>query len=232
MRLAGFTPPADQPVLVVRYEGEQDAVSAGCQTLEVVQQRWRARRLPLEQAEQEWDERLYNLRVKRMGPTLLGAESWLPLENLCDYAREVAQLSQRQKTGLATYANIVTPTQAAVMTVYPSNERHTLRYILDLSLTNRLYRIAFRHSGRPYGIGFWNTPYLPWSGEKAIRQERLRRKKQLDANHIMNPGKVYAPPIIFSPAIFNLAMGSLATLRAALRMGAWSHSTTDYCMKV
>jgi len=192
-----------------------------------VKQGWGAVELPEERADQEWAERLFNLRVKRIGPTLLGAESWLPLANLCDYEREVTKLARRQKTQFASYANVVTPTQIAVMSVYPSNESHALRYIFDLSLTNRLYRIAFRNGGQPYGIGFWNTPYLPCAVDRATRQERQRRKRQLDPQNIMNPGKVYAPPLIFSPGIYTLAMGILAWLRSVLRMGSWNRSTVD-----
>ena len=219
LKLAGFKPPAEQPMLVISYEGGEEEVSGGMEMIRDVKQVWGAVELPEERADQEWAERLFNLRVKRIGPTLLGAESWLPLGNLCNYEREVTKLARRQKTQFASYANVVTPTQIAVMSVYPSNESHALRYIFDLSLTNRLYRIAFRNGGQPYGIGFWNTPYLPWAVDRATRQERKSRKRQLDPQNIMNPGKVYAPPLIFSPGIYTLAMGVLAWLRSVLRMG-------------
>ena len=43
---------------------------------------WLAQDLGSEAASEAWQERCYALQLKRLGPSVLGAESWLPLTSL------------------------------------------------------------------------------------------------------------------------------------------------------
>ncbi len=220
LQRAGFLPPegfstyGDRPTLHVSFEGGPAEVEAGAAELRACAASWKAVLLPNEWAEQEWQERFYDLRMKRSGPTLLGAETWLALDRLTSYEAHLARLAGQQRLPIATYGNVVAPGVANVLSFYPTDESRPLAYVLALSLTNRIFHIAFRLGGRPYGIGFWNSPYLRYAGSAAELAERRRRKRLLDPVNIMNPGKLYAPPAILPPPLFDFGMGTLAWLRS------------------
>jgi glycolate oxidase len=144
---------------------------------------------------------------------VLGAEAWLPVARLADYAADVAKLSARHRLPIATYGTIVTPSQATVMSLYGCDAARPLPYLLALSLTKKLYDIAFRHGGRPYGIGVWNTPYLAHALSADDLATRRAEKRSLDPLNILNPGKVYAPPRLLWPPAFRLGMEALAGVR-------------------
>ncbi len=214
LRDAGFPPPADGYLLLIVFDGSADEVDAGARALKNVALACQADELDAGTAQAEWEERFLALRLKRAGPTLLGAEVWLPLDRFNSYAADVARLARRQRTPLATYGTVVTPRMATVMSVLRSDESRTVPYVLDLSLTQQLVDIAFRHGGRPYGIGFWNAPYYRRALPPLELAKRLTAKQRLDPLGIMNPGKVYQPPALLPPFVFNTGMQVLSSVRS------------------
>lgn len=206
------------PYLAVTYEGEEQEVTLGAEAVMQVLARFGGTDLGKDLAAQEWDERFAALRLKRAGPTLLGAEFWLPLDRLAAYHVAVTRLAAAQRLSIATYGTVVAHDKAVVMSVYPCDERRAIAYLLALGLTRELYVLAFRQGGRPYGIGFWNTPYLGWALSREELAERKRRKRQLDPLNLLNPGKLYAPPsLLLQPYIFGAGMAVLAWLRRMVR---------------
>jgi glycolate oxidase len=163
-----------------------------------------------EEADHEWQHRFFSLVLKREGPSLLGAEIWLPIHSLAGYLADVAVFESKKNLGLKSYGHIVSARHAMVMTMFNADERDTLGYLQGLALVKKLHDIGARHGGNPYGIGLWNTPYLHRCQTSAELAELKRRKKLLDPNNIMNPGKRYQPPLLLQPALFGLGMDLLA----------------------
>lgn len=128
---AGFGVPLNQPIarekgaLVVSFQGEPAEVNRGKDALT----RLPGRELPSDLALDEWNLRLYHLRAKRAGPSLLAVEQWLPLNGLGSYLEAVKTQAVRHRLSIGIYGVAVTPEQALVMTVYPSDERHTVQYL-------------------------------------------------------------------------------------------------------
>ena len=213
MRSAEFEPPSDHATVLVTFEGDSRGVAAGiAATLEIAAQRG-AEVLDEHIAEAEWRERFMALRLKRSAPTVLGAESWIGLDQLAAYACDAERLAKRQKLSLATYGTVVKPDEATVMSLFPCDESRAIQYVLDLSLTRQLFGTAFRRGGRPYGIGVWSSPYRARAFSPAELTEITTRKQQLDPASIMNPGKLYSSPLLLSRPIFDIGMGFLAGVR-------------------
>jgi glycolate oxidase len=213
LRRAGFAPAADGALLAVTYDGDPDEVGQGAMHIHRAAGRWAAEVLPQASALRAWDERFLALRLKRGGPSVLGAEAWLPLARLADYAAAVARLSAQQGLPIALYGTIVAPEQATTMALFGCDEARPVAYFLALSLTKKLYDLAFRRGGRPYGIGVWNTPYLARAFSADELATRRAEKRALDPADILNPGKVYAPPRLLRPPTFGLGMDLLAGVR-------------------
>jgi glycolate oxidase len=213
MAQAGFHGSLNTNTLLVTYDGSEEELAAAETTLQRIVAKSKAALLSNQEAEVEWAERCNMLKVKRAGPSVLGAEVMLPIQGLSAYAASVAKLSQQQKLTIATYGHVVAPGYMTVMSLFPCNENQVISYILGLSLTRQLFHMAFRQAGRPYGIGFWSSPYFGYRWSKPERQARQALKKKLDPTNFLNPGKVYAPPWILSPILFNLAMNILSGIR-------------------
>ena len=201
----------DGDVLAVDYEGEAEAVSQGSLRVGEAVFRQGGKVLPRLLAEAEWEDRFRHLSVKRLGPTVLAAEDWLAPARLGEYQRAVAKLGRQLKTHFYTYGTVVGAERMSVFTGYLTDRRKALSYMIAMSVTCRLHEIAARLGGHPVGVGLWNTPYLPsiYSPEELAK---LRgRKKSLDPQGIMNPGKHYEWPKLLSPGLFSLGsnMGSL-----------------------
>jgi len=209
---AGLAAPVTQRgVLLVNWQGEPVDVRRGQEGLT----RLPGRELPSEWALEEWSLRLYHLRAKRAGPSLLAAEQWLPVEAVHAYLAAVRALTDRRRLLIGTYGLVVSPEQALVMTIYPADERRTLAYLAAIGFTKRLHDLGARYGGWPYGVGLWNTAYLGRLFSRAQRAELQRRKAQLDPDGLMNPGKLYRAlfplwPITFGPGAGVLGMAHLA----------------------
>lgn len=204
---AGFSPPTLRPFLLSNYQGN---------AAEMIQAQARLAglpgyRFPAEVALEEWRDRLFHVRVKRGGPSLLAAELWLPLDQLAGYLAAVKNLSQRFNTPIGNYGLAVSPTTATVMSLYQSDARQTINYTLALGLTAQLYHLGARYQGRPYGVGLWNTPYLAQIFSRQQLAELRRRKQTLDPADRLNPGKLYRTPFPLWPSLFKPGLNLLAT---------------------
>lgn len=223
LALAGFSPPTPQPSLLVSYQGEAAEVAQGQCRLAGSP----GEALATEAALEEWNDRLYHLRVKRGGPSLLAAEMWLPIEALADYLSRVRGLSQRFRVLIGNYGLAVSPHEAMVMSVYHCDARRTLDYTLALGLMGQLYRLGARCGGRPYGVGLWNTPYLSQIFSRQQLKELRARKQVLDPADRLNPGKLYRAPFPLWPALLKPGTGLLAAAYRWHRSGAKAREWVD-----
>ena len=198
---------AGPSVLLVSLQGEATEVRRSEDALT----RLPRRELPSDMALEEWSLRFYHLRAKRAGPSLLAAEQWLPLERLSGYLMAVGRMAARHRLLVGSYGLAVTPELAMVMTIYPADERRTIEYLAAIGLTKRLYDLGSRYGGRPYGVGLWNSAYLPRLFSREQLAELRRRKARLDPQGIMNPGKLYGAPFPLWPPVFGPGADLLAT---------------------
>jgi len=180
-------PVSEKGLFLVSFQGEPSEISRGRDTLLHTAGKEMSSDLALD----EWNLRLHHLRTKRTGPSLLAVEVWLPLNKLFHYLTSVKNLAERNRLLIGTYGFVVAPDMTLVMSLYPTDERQTVKYLAAIGFTKRLHDLAARYGGRPYGIGLWNTAYLPRLFSRTHLAELKRRKALLDPSGIMNPGKVY-----------------------------------------
>jgi len=170
--------------------------------------------LPDEVGAEEWADRFKSLRLEQTLPSLLAAEMTLPVSNFAAFYKRLSKLGQKTDTLCVTYAHLVSPGMALVMVLYPSDELNLIRYIVDLSFTCDLYKLGHSLGGKPYVIGFWNTPYLGKIYDKGERERRRRRKQAADPQALLNPGKGYNPPsIILNSYVFGFGMIMIGLFR-------------------
>jgi len=207
---AGFHIPLDLPqshfpisekgLLLASFQGESSEVKRGKDALT----RMAGRELSSEMALEEWNLRLYHLRTKRAGPSLLAAEMWVPLDTLHQYLKSIKTLVERHRLLIGTYGLAVTPDMALVMSLYPTDEHNAVQYLPALVFTKWLQDLGTRCGGRPYGVGLFNAAYLSRLFSRDRLDELKRRKARLDPLGIMNPGKLYQASFPFWPITLEL----------------------------
>lgn len=175
--------------------------------------------IPEETAELEWEEKFKAMKLKRNGPSVLGAEIWLPIKNLPQYLDDVQKMSRGYNLSLFSYGHVVTPEYATVMTTFYADETHTIKYIINLSLVKKIHDIGHRYGGHPYGVGLWNSPMVGRIHKPARLSELRKRKQNIDCKNIMNPGKVYRAPLMLNPFNYSLGMSVLAGVRKMFGKG-------------
>lgn len=222
MERAGFDIPIDLPqptfpvskkgVLLVSFQGIPSEVNRGRDKMIHIP----GKELSSDLALDEWNKRLHHLRTKRAGPSLLAAEVWLPLDKLTHYLISVAKLAERSHLLIGTYGFVIAPDTTLVMSLYPTDEHRTVKYLAAIGFTKRLHDLAARCGGRPYGVGLWNTAYLPRLFSRTQLTELKRRKALLDPFGIMNPGKLYQAPFPLWPITFVPGATVLGALHLSL----------------
>ena len=175
--------------------------------------------IPEETAELEWEEKFKAMKLKRGGPSILGAEIWLPIKNLPEYLADVQKMARGYNLNLFSYGHVVTPEYATVMTTFFADETHTIKYIINLSLVKKLHDIGHRYGGYPYGVGLWNSPMVGRIHEPPQLNELRQRKQSIDSKGIMNPGKVYRAPFMLNPFNYAIGMDVLAGVRKIFGKG-------------
>ena len=170
-----------------------------------------------DEAQHEWEHRFYSFVLKREGPSMMGAEIWLPIKGFAAYLDAVARFDLDKRLGLISYSHVETAEHLMVMTAYHTDERDRIGFLQGMAFTKKLQDIGAKFGGVPYGVGLWNTPYLDRLYSQVELDELRKRKETLDPQNIMNPGKLYQAPFLLNPALFGLGMEVLAATRAIYR---------------
>ena len=144
-----------------------------------------------------WNERYFPLSLKHFYPSILGCEILLPVKNLDRYIAGTRKFGQNYGLSLSTEATLISPNEAVVFTIFPS-DRKKITHLFHLFLIYSLTRIAFRHGGKPYGIGTWNLPLARKLFTQKEREGRRAFKKVADPLNIINPAKSFSSQHPFS----------------------------------
>lgn len=220
-RSIGHFAPETGAYSVLGFEGTQEEVEDGNELLNHVIGKTGGEDLNFERAEKEWEERFYPLRIGRVGPTLFPGDIIIPLTALQDAIEEVWRMKRAYRVGLGVYGSIVARDRTTLMPLGLTDERKTFRYLSTIPLARDIVELSLKEGGWPYGMGIWNAFYLKKAYGNATAQELKRRKRSLDPDNIMNPGKFFhvQTRLGFSlpPFLYSSVMGLLSLLRFIVR---------------
>lgn len=220
-RSIGHFAPEAGAYAVLGFEGTQEEVEDGNELLSHVIGKTGGEDLDLETAEEEWEERFYPLRIGRAGPTLFPGDIIIPLIALQDAVEEIWRMKRAYRVRLGIYGSVVARDQTTLMPLGLTDERKTLRYLSTIPMARDIVEEGIKEGGRPYGIGLWNAFYLKKAYGNTTVQELKRRKRLLDTDNIMNPGKFFHAQTRFgfslSPFLYGSSMRLFKLLRFIIR---------------
>jgi FAD/FMN-containing dehydrogenase/NAD-dependent dihydropyrimidine dehydrogenase PreA subunit len=166
-----------------------------------------------------WNERLFGMKTKRLGPTILASESIIPIESAAAFIAKAKELGANFGVEIFIDSYIIDTKKALIMTNFLCDSRK-FKYYIDLPLTMMLTQTAISMGAEPYGLGIWNAGFINYLYNSEKKQKLLGYKAKVDPNNIMNPGKFFGiqskffniPAIVFNPAIFGFSIKLLILL--------------------
>ena len=184
--------------------------------LKIIEQSGNIEEAPRYVASYLWNERLFGMKTKRLGPSILSSESIVPIESAADFITKAKKLGSNFGVEIFIDSQIIDTKMALIMTNYLCDSRR-YKYFIDLPLAMMLIKTAVSMGAEPYGLGIWNAGFINYLYKSEKKQKLLAYKAQVDPNNIMNPGKFFGikskffniPAIIFRPAIFNFSIKML-----------------------
>ena len=166
-----------------------------------------------------WNERLFGMKSKRLGPTILASEIIINIDKAAVFIAKAKKLGHYFGVEISIDSYILDEKRALLMTTFLCDSRK-LKYYINMPLVSLLTQTAVSMGAEPYGLGIWNAPFINHLFTTAKKLEMQAYKEKIDPNHIMNPGKFLAvkskwkniPALLFHPFIFGVSMNLLKVL--------------------
>lgn len=177
--------------ILAEFEGSAKEVSDGTAAFDQIVRQRGLQPADEKAAEAKWQERLFPMRIGRLGPTLLGGETVIPISQLEPVLNEIQALGKKYCIKIGTDAHVVSREWVAVLALYLADERKSLSYLTRLAVIRDIIRIGLAHGGKPHGLGLWGAVYA----KQQLGREDLKElgivKNRLDPEGILNPGKFF-----------------------------------------
>ncbi len=168
-----------------------------------------------------WNERLFGMKIKRLGPTILASEVIIPLKSAAAFIARARKLGGYFGVEICVDGYILDARHALVMCNYLCDSRK-MKYYINVPLVAVLTKAAMSHGAEPYGLGLWNAGFI----KHMYRPDKLREiknyKTEADPKNILNPGKPLSSGgkglsgLVFHPAVFGLLINLLTFVAPVL----------------
>lgn len=158
-----------------------------------------------------WNERLFGMKTKRLGPSILASEVIIPVANAAAFIAKARKLGGYFGVEVCTDSYIIDGQKALVMSTFLCDSR-TRRYYINLPLVTMITKAAVLRGAEPYGLGLWNAAFVHDLYDGARLRQLVAFKAQADPAGILNPGKFFrvgargVGSLVFRPAVFGPAM--------------------------
>jgi FAD/FMN-containing dehydrogenase/NAD-dependent dihydropyrimidine dehydrogenase PreA subunit len=172
-----------------------------------------------------WNERLFGMKSKRLGPTILASEVIIPIKAAAGFIAIAKKLGHRFAVEICIDSYIVDEQRALIMATFLCDSRNR-RYYVDLPLATLLTHAAVKRGGAPYGLGLWNAAFINHLYSREKQLELQAYKAAVDPNNILNPGKYFrvnsnlAATVVFHPTVFGFSMDMFTLLSPVIGKAA------------
>lgn len=138
-----------------------------------------------EAAEREWEERLYPMRIKKAGPSLVPAEARVPTSKV----GELIVAAAKRLPELALEVVVGTGGMSVFLGFIPGDSR-AADFTTDFTASLEFLRLAEKYGGAPYGVGLYFVGKAGKSMGMAKRRRLSQTKGEVDPACLLNPGKL------------------------------------------
>lgn len=203
----------------IALEGTKSMVDYEEKVIDAIMKKHKGKKTSKKTAEHEWEERYYELRTKRLGPTALVGEAFVPVSKLEEAVTRTSKLINKMKIHGSIVGVVPDRNTVTLMPYVLSDERKLLKSMATMAFVKKLADIAFDLGGRPAGLGTFFAVNMQRMHGNAV-ETMSDIKTTFDPYNIMNPGKFiegvtrYGIPI---PAFgFKMGMNMMAIMRGLM----------------
>lgn len=190
LRLLGKDAPELGSLLSVALRDSTSINDANEKALDRMMTQSGGKKEPEELAAHEWEERSYEMRIRRLGPGGTIGEGVIPITRMAEMIKRAAGISKGMKMRSTLRGVVVDRNSVAFMPFYLSNERFAIESLASMGFVKRIIDEAVKLGGRPSGLGVW----FAWNLNNLHGKEGARVirniKELIDIDNIMNPGKM------------------------------------------
>ena len=158
-----------------------------------------------------WNERLFGMKAKRLGPAILASEVIIPLQSIAKFIEKAKKIGSNFGVEVSIDSYIIDKNEALVMATFLCDSRR-MKYYMNIPLVSILTKAALNLGAKPYGLGLWNAAYINQLFTSSRKRELKEYKDRVDPNNILNPGKFFNAgtkgimKLIFLPGVFGFLM--------------------------
>jgi len=161
-----------------------------------------------------WNERLYPLRVKRHGPSIVPAEMLAPINMIPEILEKTK--TELRNSKIAIEGMLSNDGTTSVMVWILDDERKKVSFTIGWHRSFKFAALAQRFGGLPYAVGLWNGRHArKFYGNDSYNYLKVMKKK-LDPRNIMNPVKVFGGRVTIGreSMLMGFLIGFIGTLIA------------------
>lgn len=137
-----------------------------------------------------WGERFFPMKVRRLGPGMLGGEVLLSVKLLPDAISATSKLCFQLGTEPLFEVHFLNDGSAMLLCFFLTDQGNTLRYTLDAFKSLLITRLLIDRGAKPYSVGVWNSMFMDAEDRARLRVMR-ELKKSLDPSGTLNAGKYF-----------------------------------------
>jgi ferredoxin len=164
-----------------------------------------------------WNERLFGMKTKRLGPSILASEIIIPIKSAAAFIARAKKIGSNFGAEISIDCYIIDADKALIMATFLTDSRRK-KYFINIPLVAILTKAAIAHGAEPYGLGLWNAAFVHKLYNKARYADLRAYKAKSDPNNILNPGKFFGTgskgvtSLVFKPGFFVPAMSMLGAI--------------------
>ena len=158
-----------------------------------------------------WNERLFGMKTKRLGPSILASEVIIPISSAARFIKTAKKIGANFGVEISIDCYVMDSNKALIMATFLTDSRRK-KYFINIPLVAIITRASVAQGAEPYGLGLWNAAFIHDLYNKTKYNELRAYKVKTDPNNILNTGKFFGTgskgvtSLVFRPGFFKPAM--------------------------
>ena len=189
VRLLGREAPEVGSLLSITLAGSAKSNEAEEAMIDGIAEKGGGKKEPEDVAVHEWEERAYEMRIRRLGPGGALGEVVFPMTAFSEMMKSAAKIAKELKMLSTLKGVLIDRNSVAFMPFYVADERYAIASLASMGFVKHILDRAVELGGRGSGVGLWfawNLDNLHGElGGDIMRSVKLT----LDPDDIVNPGK-------------------------------------------